>query len=236
MPHEIGEETLCRINRMPGFNKWMFEVIEPYLGNRVLEIGCGIGNLTRLIAPDRHLFVLDVEPEYVSRVLGDSGEIRAVSLCGTVGDICRPLPGEAHEFQPDTIVCLNVLEHVEDDLTALRNMIHALPSNGNLILLVPAFQSLHGTLDEALSHYRRYSKADVARLAEQSDARIERTFYMNLFGIFGWWLNGKVLRRRLLPRRMLDLYQFLVPLFRFIEKVSGPPAGLSLVVVLKRKP
>jgi len=234
MAHEVGEETLNRISRMPGFNRWMFDVIEKHLGERVLEVGCGIGNLTRLVAPSRHVFVLDIKHEYVDRVLGYREEIGALSLGGAVGDICNPLSQEAVDFKPDTVVCLNVLEHVKDDLDALRNILEPLQPGGSLVLLVPAFQSLHGTLDEALSHYRRYSRREIVDLARQAGAEVEKMFYLNLFGIPGWWLNGKILKRKLLPRRMLDLYQFLVPIFRFIEKVTGPPVGLSLIAVIRK--
>ena len=234
MAHEIGEETLHRISRMTSFNQWMFEVIEDSLGERVLEVGCGIGNLTKLIAQGRHVHVLDIESEYVEGVLGQQELLRALSLSGHVGDISEPLPESAHSFSPDTIVCLNVLEHVKDDRAALKNMAEVVCPGGVLIVLVPAFQALHGTLDVALGHYRRYNKKQLSQLGHQVGLTVDTLFYLNLFGLPGWWLNGKVLRRRILPRGMLDLYQLFVPLFKLTERLTGPPIGLSLVTVYRK--
>lgn len=233
MAHAIGEETLRRINAMPRFNQWMFDNIAPYLGKRVIEVGCGIGNFTELMIDDRNLLALDIEEDYIGllkkRWNGSS------KLKTALADLSVSSPQEVVDFKGDTVVCLNVLEHVKDDTKMLRNMLNVLAPGGRLVLLVPAFQSLYGTLDVGLGHYRRYSRTGLESLMRSCGFEIERTFYMNLFGMFGWWFSGKVLKRDILPKNALNMYHLLTPVFRFVEKVTGPPFGQS-VICIGRKP
>lgn len=232
MAHPIGEETLRRIYEMPRFNRWMFENIQPYLGVRVIEVGCGIGNFTEYMLEGRSLLALDVEEDYIARISHRwNGSTR---LEARVADLSRELPDEIAGFGGDTIVCLNVLEHVEDHDRMLRHMYAALAPGGRLVLLVPAFQSLYGTLDIGLGHFRRYSRKQLEAHVGGAGFQIERTFYMNLFGIPGWWFSGRVLKRQILPRRALGLYHTLTPFFRFVEKVTGPPVGQSLICVARK--
>ena len=130
----------------------------------------------------------------------------------------------------DTIVCLNVLEHIEDDVTSLRSMRALLQPGGRLVLLVPALPALYGTLDEALGHFRRYRPAELAAKFTDAGFRLAHVEYFNLAGVLGWWLIGRVLRRRLIPRCALKWYDALVPLFR-LETLMPWRIGQSLIAI-----
>lgn len=134
----------------------------------------------------------------------------------------------------DTVTCFNVLEHVEDDLLALSNMKRLLTDNGRLILLVPAFQALYGTMDQTDNHYRRYSRRDLSAKLRCLNFVIERQFYMNMLGIIGWFMNGKILRKTLVSDAHYSLYNKMVPMLSRLEALVTIPFGLSIVAVARK--
>lgn len=229
---DVGEETLERVGKLNRFNSWMFDVLKPHMGREILEVGCGVGNLTEQMLPycDR-LVGVDVEPHYIQTVqerFGDRPGFSAHLL-----DLSSEIPTTPQPGTFDTVVCLNVLEHIEDHVTTLRNMKAMLRPGGRLILLVPAFSWLYGTLDEALHHYRRYNPRELRSLLYEMDYEVERLFFLNLFGIFGWYLNGRVLKRTLLPEGQLALYDKLVPAFRAVETTTGYRMGQSVIAIAR---
>jgi SAM-dependent methyltransferase len=133
----------------------------------------------------------------------------------------------------DTILCFNVLEHVEDDRGALRRLHAALAPGGRLLLLVPAHQRLYGAIDRAIDHYRRYDAAGLAATLEEAGFRVEHTQYFNRLGVLGWYLNSVLLRRTKVPGLQLRLQNVLVPFLR-AEAALPLPFGLSLIAVARR--
>jgi SAM-dependent methyltransferase len=133
----------------------------------------------------------------------------------------------------DTIICVNVLEHVDDDAGAMRNMHAALPPDGRLVLLVPHLQSLFGTLDEALEHRRRYAKDGLRALAQAAGFSVETIFEFNRASAPGWLLNGRLLRKRDFGRFQLKIFDSLVWLFRLIDGWLPWP-GQSVVLVARK--
>ena len=131
-------------------------------------------------------------------------------------------------------MCLNVLEHIEDDRGTLANMFDVLQPGGRLVLLVPAFARLFGTLDTHLRHFRRYEKDELDSKLREAGFVIEDLRFVNRPGILGWWLNGKVLRRRVLPRSQLFAFKFLMPMLER-EREHPPAAGLSLIAVARKE-
>ena len=135
-------------------------------------------------------------------------------------------------YSPDTIVCINVLEHVEDDVAALDNMFSILTEEGKLILLVPAFQFMYGTIDRLVGHYRRYSKRDIETKLVTAGFYVKSISYMNCIAPFGWFLNNRILKKQEeSPYQVVFYDRFVVPWLRKIEQIFIPPFGLSLVVV-----
>ena len=133
----------------------------------------------------------------------------------------------------DTVICLNVIEHVPDDRAALSNIREALAPGGRAIVLVPQGQWNFGTLDEVLGHRQRYSKEGLRRLAADAGLEVERILDFNRTGTAAWFLNGKLLRRRSFGLLQIKLLNLLTPLFRLVDSLVPLPA-LSLIAVMKR--
>jgi SAM-dependent methyltransferase len=229
----VGIQTLVRMADVHTYNEWVYRAIEPYLGDRLLEVGCGIGNMTPYYA-DRPLLVgVDLLAESLALVhqkLGDRPNVRTVC-----GDICAEATIAALiPYRLDTAIMLNVLEHIADDARALAAVRATLAPGGRLLLLVPAERYLYGSLDHALGHYRRYEPSGLRALLHAGGWEIESLRYMNLPGILGWFLNGRVLHRRLLPRFQLALFNLLGPLFERLERLIPPPRGQSLLAICRK--
>ncbi len=160
---DAGHSTLDALSFAPKFNRWMADTILPYAGRRVLEIGAGMGNMTRHLAPHRKLYVAtDVSGDYAD-YLRKMFRHRP-SVCIRQLDATHPEDFRAFERQMDTVVCLNVLEHIEDDAGALRSIRTVLEPGGRLILLVPNDPRAYGTIDKEIGHYRRYTSAGLRTL------------------------------------------------------------------------
>ena len=223
----VGETTLERLALAPRYNAWMFERLKPWVGDSVLEIGAGIGNLSAFLVDRTRVTLTDTSPSYLDALrtrFAGRANIRVERLY---------LPTvEPSDFGPpyDTVICLNVLEHVEDDARSLVAIRSLLRPGGRLVLLVPALPALYGTLDRALGHHRRYGRRDLEERFRRAGLHPEHTEYFNLAGIPGWWLTGRVLRRELIPRGSLQLYDALVPLFR-LERYLPWRVGQSLIAI-----
>jgi SAM-dependent methyltransferase len=145
-------------------------------------------------------------------------------------------PAARHEIRSlhiDTIVCCNVLEHIEDDRATLKDLCEVLEPRGRLVLLVPALARLFGTLDEHLHHFRRYEKPELIGKLVEAGFSVEDCRFVNKPGVFGWYVNGKLLRRRVLPRGQLRVFSLLMPLLRR-EEQTPPAYGMSLLAIARR--
>jgi SAM-dependent methyltransferase len=203
------------------------------VGQRVVEIGCGVGNFTGLLLDREIVVALDAEPDCVERLLlRNPGR---ANLHALVADAARFDFAQIARFQPDSCVCLNVLEHIEDDEGALRRMASVLEPGGVIVLLLPAFPLLYGPIDRNLGHYRRYTRGSVRRLAAAAGLRLRRARYMNTAGFFGWWANSHIFRREAQSESQIRVFdRYVVPAMSRLESLVAPPFGQSLFVVLRR--
>jgi SAM-dependent methyltransferase len=227
----VGTHTLERIAQMDRFNAWMAENIRPHVGNRILEVGAGIGNMTQHFLDREYVLATDSDDQLLLALqerLGARSNLRTRRL-----DLLEN-PDAITSERFDTIVCLNVLEHIEDDRKALRNMFHILEPGGKLVLLVPAFQWLFGSMDVGLGHYRRYTRKELREKFIATGFDIVSVRWMNMFGMIGWFLNGRLRKVEALPEGQLRAYDRFVPFFRLVERLTGPPIGQSIIVVGKK--
>ena len=224
---QVGAATLERMAAAPRYNRWMFDRLRPWMGRRVLEIGAGIGNMSAFFADRERVVLTDTEPYYLGRLRERFADRPQLS----VAELRLPAvsPGLVAE-RLDTVVCLNVLEHIEDDRGALRAMHGLLAPGGRLVLLVPSLRVLYGTLDEALGHFRRYVPEELSEKLPAAGFHLRHLEYFNLAGVPGWWVAGRVLRRRLIPTGALRWYEALVPLFR-LERFLPWRIGQSLIAI-----
>lgn len=224
---QVGAGTLERLAAAPRFNRWMYDRLAPWIGEAVIEVGSGIGNLSQFLVDRPRVVLTDTEPAYRAHLeqrFGGRPNVQVRSL--TLPDV----PADLRDRPFDSVVCLNVLEHIEQDRLALAGMCDLLRPGGTVVLLVPALPALYGTLDRALGHFRRYTPAGVGGLFDAVGLRLRRLEYFNLAGMPGWWLVGRVLRRSLIPAGSLRLYEALVPLFR-LERWLPWRVGQSLIAI-----
>jgi SAM-dependent methyltransferase len=224
-----GSETLEIMRDAPRYNAWQFRRIASHLGRRVCEIGSGVGNMSRLILsqPRESVVLTDTDPFYLETLRATYGNRPGVSVEPlTLPD--SSAPARFRRYGLDTVVALNVIEHISEDVEAMRSIAEMLSPAGRLVILVPAVRALYGSLDEELGHARRYSRSDLVTRMERAGFSVERVFYFNLLGTLGWWLNARLRRVPRIPRSQLRLFDALVPLLQ-AEDYLPLPFGQSLV-------
>jgi SAM-dependent methyltransferase len=227
---QVGAATLERMALAPAFNRWMFDRLARWVGQRVLEVGSGIGNMSRFFADRERVVLTDTEPWYREQLRQRFNGRRNIAVLDMVlPQETQALSGETF----DTIVCLNVLEHVEDDRGSLAAMRGLLKPGGRLVLLVPALPLLYGSLDRALGHFRRYTPRQLRERYRDAGLEVEHMEYFNLAGLPGWWFTSRVLKLDLIPAGALRWYDRLVPLFR-LERLLPWRVGQSLIAIGRR--
>ena len=135
----------------------------------------------------------------------------------------------------DTLICINVLEHIKNDKRVLSNLVDGVSSKGHVCVIVPAFSWLYGSLDALDKHYRRYSKEDLLRMTEDLKVIVSRCYYMNFPGGLGWFIKGRILKEKRHADINYTVTNMILPIVSFAESIIKPPFGLSLVAVLRKK-
>jgi SAM-dependent methyltransferase len=223
-----------RMSAAKNYLAWQGRLILPELGRRVVEVGCGMGNFTGKLL-DRELVVaVDMEHECVEafqRRYRGHDNLQAL-VCGpgsaSFADLAR--------VHPDSCLCVNVLEHIEDDAGAISSMAAILEPGGVIVLWVPAFQALYGNVDQQLGHYRRYRRAEVIRLAETTGLLVRKAHYVNLAGFFLWWASSHLLRQQAWrPGQVVSYDRLVVPWLSRLESVVRPPFGQTIFAVLHKR-
>jgi 2-polyprenyl-3-methyl-5-hydroxy-6-metoxy-1,4-benzoquinol methylase len=225
----IGEKTLRIMNEAVTYNSWLFSVIRPYLKKQILEIGSGIGNFTKLLGTVGDVTATDVSKLYLRHL-----KVNYPNLKSGVGNIEN---GDfffgAKNF--DTIVCMNVLEHIKNHTKALANMNSLLKKNGNLVLLVPAHMFAYGEMDVQLGHYRRYNKESLSKYLTDAHFEIHEIRYLNPIGLIGWYVNAVIRKRKIIPEKQLQFFDLVLSPFLAIEKYVSFPFGLSVLAIASKK-
>jgi SAM-dependent methyltransferase len=228
-----GPEIIDILSKAPRFNRWMADTIRPYVGKRIMELGAGIGNLSvELIKGAQHYLATDIDIEHLSRLRNRLRYRRNtdVKYC----DLEQP-----HDFAPfecsfDSVICLNALEHVKNDLVGLSNIRSVLVPGGRAIILVPEGMSVYGTLDEVLGHHRRYSEAELKSKMEEAGFRVDCVLKFNRITRPAWFINGRIMKKRTFSRFQVGVFDSLVWLWRRLDPVlPWPPT--SLIAIGTRK-
>ncbi|MCS7026304.1 MAG: glycosyltransferase [Bryobacteraceae bacterium] len=229
---EVGPKTLEAFSPAVAFNRWMADTIRPYLGQSVLEIGAGIGNLSRhLIGGRKRYIASDVDEQHLARLRSRFQERPCLEVRKL--DVASAADFADLQRSVDTVVCLNVLEHVEDRERALKNLFTALKPGGRAVLLVPHGQFAYGKMDEMLGHRLRYSRGQLQESILQAGFELERILPFNRIALPGWYFNGKILRRPQLSPFQLKVFDRLVWLWRKIDPIlPWPPT--SLIAIARR--
>lgn len=235
---------LASLARAVNYQRWVADSVRPHLGERIVELGAGIGNMSRWLPLRERLLITEAEPRFIPLL---EGAVRAtfgadprvsVQPVDPSGDWTAPWRG----MDLDTVVSFNVFEHIEDDVGAMARLVALLrasraPGPKRIVSFVPAHAFAYGSLDRVFGHHRRYSRSAFRRLAleaapgAQLDAR-----YFNVFGLPGWLLMGRVLGRTTIGDGAVGAFERMCPWVRgiddFLHARLGLPLGQSLLAVL----
>jgi SAM-dependent methyltransferase len=224
--HTLGLEVMADAVR---YRRYLLDLFEPHFGRTVLEVGSGLGDLASELRGYDRLTVTDVDPiclvELGKRFSGRS-EIQVKRF-----DLREP---GSDETPVETVLAVNVLEHIVDDDRALRRMAATVVPGGNVILFVPAYPSLYGPHDRAAGHVRRYVPKTLAAVVVDAGLEVEVLRPVNFLGGIAWWLAvrmGGCSSPRVGLVRLYD--RLVVPLVRLMERRWHPPFGQSIICVAR---
>ena len=241
--HYSGHENLEIVLQNKRFNNWMYNEILPGLKGDILEVGSGIGTFSEKIIRDlplSRITLTDISLPYVKKLeerfskSNNNNSKNNISTCKL--DLNCKADFEQIGYEKfDSIVAINVLEHVEDDIFALQQLHKMLKKEGMLIILVPCHKFLYNIIDTNVGHFRRYEKKDLESKIRKARFTIERMFYFNMLGIIGWYINGNLAKSPKINGNASKLLDKMVPLLKYAEKMTGKKIGLSLVCYLKNE-
>ena len=234
MGNEPAAFDLDTLTEAANYNEWIYGTMRPYLGRRILDLGCGIGNLSPLFLREgRSLLAIDIDPRMIQAHQAHVGARPGLELRqAAVQDLVAELAGSF-----DSVVSSNVLEHIPDGVeeNVIRAAYELLKPGGASVHWVPASAWAYGTLDQAFGHFRRYNKARLAGVFKQAGFRVERCRYWNSAGLLGWWWQGRVLKAQHISRQATVVFdRWIVPVLSRVEPWLWLPAGQSLFIVARK--
>ena len=229
---DAGKVTLDAIERAPKFNRWMYESVKPWLGKRVAELGCGRGNLSNFFRQHETVMLTDYRDDYLDPLREKWGMKRNLTFA-KLDMSQREDYSVLTKFAPDSVVFLNVLEHIEDDRAVLKNLFDHVPAGCRLAILVPFGMSLYSDFDKELGHFRRYEKGELEGKMREAGFNVEHQFYFNKAGKLAWFVANTLGKRKSLTPLQLRIYNFLTPAFRVWDKIA-PGTGLSTVAICRK--
>lgn len=234
-------EYLNSWNKLDEYSLWLYHNYEQFIGKSCVDIGGGIGtaisfyikSVDRVIATE--LFQNDVD------VMNDRFKsfpyFHALKL-----DIMNDNIDSLIKFSPDTVICINCLEHIEDDILALKKMKSIVQEKGRIIICVPAMSWLYCYMDKNVGHYRRYSRGELKRKAIMAGLKVIDNHYMNFMGIFPYWIKGHLIKSKKKDNSFSSsigdneskLYSIATKVLEPIEKKIKPMAGISEFIILEK--
>ncbi|MGM0440872.1 MAG: class I SAM-dependent methyltransferase [Elusimicrobiota bacterium] len=224
---KISYITLRLMALCSNYNNWLFKKIEPFLSNtNVLEIGCGIGNLTQYLNRNREVTAVDINEKYLKYMKLDFPDIELINC-----DISNPQILAKINTQFKSILCVNILEHIKQDERALANMYKLTEQKGNIIIIVPSHELLFGSIDENVGHCRRYEKKDLINKVNKAGFKIKHFQYFNRVGAFGWFLNSKIRKKQKISTFQIIFFDKFLPVLKIVDNILNFNFGNSMLVV-----
>jgi SAM-dependent methyltransferase len=241
---DTQHDSLQALAQADQYTRWILSAITPFLPptnqpGSVLEIGCGIGSYSLgLLAHAQRLVALDIDPDFVTATqqrlspLVQANQTVTVALHNVFGP--NEATNVAFSGPFDTIVLLNVLEHLPDDVASLKQLLPLLGQHGRLLIWVPALPALLSPYDRLIGHYRRYTKHSLLACLTAAGLTLEHCAYHNLLGILGWWVQFCLLQKTQFAVGSVRVFNAMATWLFALEQRYQPPVGLSLLAVATR--
>lgn len=215
------------------YHRWILEIFKPYLKGSVVEVGAGSGLFSELLAQTTDVRLTLIEPSsqmfpiLKNRLANRKDTEFYQDFFTNVATRLKPAP--------DTIVYVNVLEHISDDTLELQIAYDTLKPGGYLLLFVPALRALYGALDKEIGHFRRYHLKPLVRLCRSVGFEVSLAQYFDFLGIVPWWLNFKLLKSNKINPMAVKLYDtVVVPFEKPLETLVRPPIGKNILVIARK--
>jgi SAM-dependent methyltransferase len=226
-----GLTTLEALTEAKNYNRWIASNFYPHIKAPLLEFGAGIGNISELLSSFTPLCLTDSDERLLAHLKHKFCHINDVSV--DFLDITQPPPEHLLEsFQ--TVIGINVLEHIEDDEKALFHLGNILKPSGRLLLLVPSKKWAYTDLDRQLGHFRRYEKKELGLKLAKASFRIEKLYFFNIIGLMGWMIRHKIQRSEGLSPYQVSLFESMVHILKPIESKVRMPIGISLIAIAQK--
>jgi SAM-dependent methyltransferase len=227
-----GDELVATAHAR-GYNRWIMDFLRAHLGNVIVEVGAGTGSYTQELLTTSPQRMIAIEPSSflfpeLQRSLKKYDRVELHR--GTLGDVAAGLAAQA-----DSVVYVNVLEHIADDSAEIRNAAKVLRPGGSLCVFVPALPWLSSRFDDQVGHHRRYTRDEIVALINANGLQVTEARYFDMLGIAVWFVAMRVLRMRMGVGRVRFYDMLLVPFARILDRLAGPPVGKSLVVIARRE-
>ncbi len=220
------------------YHQWILQEMRPFLGSHIVEVGAGTGGFSRLLLATKPKSLALIEPSamFESLETGVAGHNGSTAI-RYFNNIFREVASEIGSGQPpDTIIYVNVLEHIEDDIGELRTILETLGPGGKLCLFVPAQPFLFSDFDRHIGHFRRYRKSDLEKKCREADFTIVRSRNFDLIGVVPWLIKYRWLRSLTMESGLVKLYDSLVvPVQRRIESIIPPLIGKNLLLIAEKR-
>lgn len=248
-----GEETRCKMDEAVtyvgkdleamsyavNYHRWILEIFKPYLKTRLVEVGAGTGSFSELLLADdstESLSVVEPSTAMFAKLRRHVAGLNPVPPVSFYNALFADVAPEIKAAQrPDSIIYVNVLEHIGDDAAELRAVYDTLDSGGRLFIFVPALESLFGKFDEKIGHYRRYRKPELTGKCQAAGFKILKAVYFDLTGAVLWWLKYRLLRSETLDHRSVLLYdKYALPAVKACESMVTPPVGKNVLLVAEK--
>ncbi len=219
-------------DHMPRYSRYVFNQVRPFLKGAICEVGSGLGRFTQYLANYERVTALEPDGSMHMSALQSSAHQLNINHVHCSLEDCPNDKVAAGAY--GTVMCLNLLEYIKYDITALEIMGELLCESGHLIVVVPAVRRLYGRLDRAQGRLRRYTRRVLEAAFHEAGLEVTRSFYFNLPGMFACWPLSRLLKRQTIPLGLAHFCDRLVPLIETTERFARPPLGLSLLMVAKR--
>jgi SAM-dependent methyltransferase len=217
------------------YHRWILEVFKPHLGRRLVEVGAGSGSFSHLllgtgpeslslVEPSKQMYPL-LEQSFAAR--SEAADVR------TYNSIFRHVAAELKTTErPDSIIYVNVLEHIADDQVELDVIHQTLNRGGRAFFFVPALPRLYSNFDESIGHYRRYTRRELEEKCTGAGFKLIHSSYFDLAGVLPWWVKYRLLKASALKPGTVEFYdRYVVPLTKALEGLIKPPLGKNIILI-----
>lgn len=226
---QLQSATLESLTAAVNYREWLASLALPWLGRSPIEVGSGIGDYAATWASMGFRMVASEADD--ARL----AHLRARFADDALVDVMRLHAPVTTTAEHSSVVAYNVLEHIEDDVAALRGFRRLIHRDGFVILVVPAFPVATSAFDIEIGHHRRYRAPGLTAVLTAAELEVVELRYVNPFGLVAWIASMRVLRQRPRPGPALRAYDRMVPTLRRLEAGRRPPFGQSLFAVARPK-